>query len=405
MLARPVTVGAEALRSGQTRAGIKGTINPSRRSGKSQNVSCSTEQSKSQIEMIKNILKESKFIQNIPHPKQLLTQARTKVTNNKQGKIVAAVKKPQKVSARNTRQNMKSSTSREYHGLSRDSTKELIKSGSFVHNKSHQSNASNMVSLLKYREASESKVEKDSKPNHSNFITDRNLNRKISPRRTIGGQKTTKLQSLLDTLNTHKDNKSEKSQSRQADRSSKPVQLQMSMKSTQKMSDSLTKHSVITKYLKASKERMLEYRQKYLNGADRPTKLFKNWQSTSKLPDPKPVARSASSKSFANHVLQKGGQAADKFKSLQLASLGTFSQNPETKVKNTKSFVFADALKRMEDNQEAHTVEESRDEDCEYSPEDLYAQPDQVTLAECLPKRSKASLASAANQKYPKSDK
>lgn len=103
------------------------------------------------------------------------------------------------------------------------------------------------------------------------------------------------------------------------------------------------KQALILKYLRASRAKIESFKQHYLPDATRPSLLeFKS--SLLGRPTGSQEQNSSFTGKSLGHILKSRQEtSADKFKQLKLSCLGSLCQSPETKVKNSKSFLFGES--------------------------------------------------------------
>lgn len=166
------------------------------------------------------------------------------------------------------------------------------------------------------------------------------------------GQSTDKLNSLLKKLGVHKDQLRDISNSK-----GKTLPREVSIGSStikRTFGEDLksSKHAILLKYLKASRAKIENFKQRYLPDITQPS-LLDLKSSLLRKPSPNRERNSANSgNSFGNLFRSRQETSAEKFKSLKLSCLGPMSQSPETKIKNSKSFLFSDSTRLVSKTKE-----------------------------------------------------
>lgn len=161
---------------------------------------------------------------------------------------------------------------------------------------------------------------------------------------TSSSQSSEKLQGLLKKLRLQKERLRDPSSSVNkvlVNENCFPLSLKKS-KFSERMPTS--KQAVIFKYLKASKPKIQSFKKKHQPDTTRPSLLDLKSSLMHVPTGVKERNTSLSSKSLSNVIRNKQETSADKFKQLKLSCLGNLTQSPETRIKNSKKFLFGESV-------------------------------------------------------------
>jgi hypothetical protein len=164
-----------------------------------------------------------------------------------------------------------------------------------------------------------------------------------STRETLQGHSTDRLNSLLKKLSIQKGRLREYSNSTgKGGPKENKTGLAIKKQSFAKCIPA-EKHELVLKYLRVSRAKIENYKQKYLPGLSKQSLLEVRYSTHSKGMQGKERNSSISTKSFGKIMNDRQETSTNKFKQLKLSCLGSFTQSPETKIKNSKSFLFGES--------------------------------------------------------------
>lgn len=209
--------------------------------------------------------------------------------------------------------------------------------------------------LIQYKTHRTEKTKLNLHSEYSNTKFTKTFKDPSRPRLTTPGESTDKLQSLLKKLSIHKDVLRDFSSSMGRVHTKETSVGAGTLKRNFGETLPSNKQAILLKYLKASRAKMENFKQKYLPDPTRPSLLDFKRSLLCRPSASRERNSSLSGKSFGQTFRNRQETSADKFKNLRLSCLGTSKQSPESKMKNSKTFKFAtSASSRPSTDQHTH---------------------------------------------------